>query len=126
MSNMINNTQGNNNKKIRIRGYIASVFTVISVLISLIVVLSALRSGSADNIFEALAGGLIFGFVVGGTIPGITHIKEIFFKIAGLLGIPIVGWGVWLVLILGIPYLGGWTFMLADLFTFLKLRKEGE
>ena len=71
-----------------------------------------------------IVSSLIVGFVVGGIFPGITHISAIFNRISRLLAFPFVGWAIWLWLIIGIPFLGGWLFMLVDLIKFLMLRKE--
>ena len=120
----MNNTQSQ--KEIRIRGYIASVFTVISLLITLIFFIMTVSSGKSESLGEIIVAGLILGFVLGGTIPGITHIKEIFNKIKKLLYIFPIGWAIFLVLILAVPYLGGWIFMFMDLVNFLKFRKEGK
>lgn len=119
----MNNEQSK--KEIRIRGYIAAVFTVIAAVITIAVCIMGLKTGKS-SFGACLAGGLIAGLVLGGCIPGVTHIKTVFRKIKNLLYFPFVGWAVWLVLILFIPYAGGFVFMFSDLIKFLRMRKEGE
>ena len=119
----MNNEQSK--KEIRIRGYVAAVFTVITAAITIAVCIMGLKTGKS-GFGECLEGGLIAGLVLGGCIPGFTHIKTVFNKIKVLLYFPFVGWAAWLVLILLIPYGGGFVFMFKDLIKFLKLRKESE
>lgn len=109
-------------KDIIIRGWIAIVFSIITAAITLTFLIKSV--GGDDPIHEVVAASLMFGFVVGGIIPGFTHICRIFDKIVPLLALPIIGWAIWLWLIIGVPFLGGWIFMIVDLVKFLLLRRE--
>ena len=113
-----------NNKEIRTRGIIAAVFTALSVAATIFLTIWILCSGEAESFIEALVGSALLGFVFGGWIPGLTHTGAVFDKIKKLLYLIPVGWAIFLVLIIGIPYLGGWIFMLVDLTKFIKARKE--
>lgn len=113
------------NKDTKIRGIIALIFTFISIALSLIFFILFLMDG--ENIFESLLGAPLGGFLFGGIIVGFSHISAVHKKIKGvipvLLLIPGAGWMIYLMLIIGIPYLGGWIFMLSDLFKYWKAKK---
>ena len=115
----MNNTD---KKDIRIRGWIAVVFSVISAAIILVLFVMALLEH--NTFIVSLGTGLMVGLVVGGIIPGFSHFSGILCKIEILLAIPIIGWAIWLYIIIGVPFLFGWIFMIVDLIKFLKLRKE--
>ena len=117
----MNNYNESENKEIQLRGWVSIVCMVISAIIALMFFIKAVGN---DSLPEVIVSSLIVGFVVGGIFPGITHISAIFNKISRLLAFPFVGWAIWLWLIIGIPFLGGWLFMLVDLIKFLMLRKE--
>lgn len=117
----MNNYNESENKEIRLRGWVSIVCMVISAIIALMFFIKAVGN---DSLPEVIVSSLIVGFVVGGIFPGITHISAIFNKISRLLAFPFVGWAIWLWLIIGIPFLGGWVFMLVDFVKFLMLRKE--
>ncbi len=121
--NIYSSTQATDSE-LRTRGIIAAVFTAISAAATVALTIWALANGEAKSFPDALLGSALLGFVFGGWIPGLTHIKSIFGKIKKLLYIFPVGWAIFLVLFLGIPYLGGWVFMLTDLVKFIKMRKE--
>lgn len=123
-NNIYNNTQQDNSKAIRIRGTIAEIFIVVSLVVTLVVAFSVMKAGETNNFFEALIGGAFLGFIIGGWIPGITHIKTVYNKIKKLLYIFPVGWAIFMILILSVPLLGGWLFMFYDLVKFIKLKKE--
>lgn len=110
------------NKETKLRGIIALVFTFFSIALTLVFFVLCLKDG--ESLLGTLVAAPMLGFIFGGMIVGFCHASVIHQKIKGLLLIPIAGWAIYLVLIIGIPYLGGWIFMLADLFRYLKAKKE--
>ncbi len=127
MENNTNNIYGStqdNGREIRTHGVIAAIFTALSVIATIALTIDFLVNGDAESFGEAIISGAMLGFVFGGWIPGLTHIKSVFGKIKKLLYIFPVGWAFFLVLIIGIPYLGGWIFMLTDLVKFIRSKKE--
>lgn len=127
MKNITNNNFSSTHStysEIRTRGIIAAVFTLLSTAATIVLTILTLANGEANSFLDALIGSALLGFVFGGLIPGLTHIGGIFNKIKKLLLIIPVGWAIFLVLIIGIPYLGGWIFMLTDLVKFIKMRRE--
>ena len=111
-------------KKTKFLGIVAVIFTVLSLVLTVVFLVLCLKDG--ESFLESLIGAAMLGFTFGGMIPGFCHASAIHQKIKGLLLIPIAGWAIYLMLIIGIPYLGGWIFMLVDLFKFLKSRKEAQ
>lgn len=112
------------NKETKIRGIIAVIFTAMSVLGTIAFFIFALIDG--NSFLESLTASPLYGFVFGGMIPGFLHISAVNKKIKGLLIIPVAGWMIYLLLVIGIPFMGGWVFMLKDLFLYLKSRKESK
>ena len=112
------------NKDIKLKGISALIFTIISAALTLIFFALSLKDG--ESFLGTLVAAPMLGFTFGGMIVGFCHASVIHQKIKGLLLIPIAGWAIYLMLIIGIPYLGGWIFMLVDLFKFLKSRKEAQ
>ncbi len=111
-------------KKNKIPGIVALIFTVLSLALTVVFLVLSLKDG--ENFLKSLIGAPMLGFTIGGMIPGFCHASAIHQKIKFLLLIPFAGWAIYLMLIIGIPYLGGWIFMLVDLFRFLKSRKEAQ
>ena len=111
-------------KKNKIPGIVAIIFTVLSLALTVVFLVLSLKDG--ENFLESLLGAAMLGFTFGGMIPGFCHVTAIHQKIKFLLLIPFAGWAIYLMLIIGVPYLGGWIFMLVDLFRFLKDRKGGQ
>ena len=109
-------------KDIIIRGWIAIVFSIITTAITLTFLIKSV--GGNDPIHEVIAASLIFGFVIGGIVPGFTHVSAIFNKLKILLAFPVIGWAIMLELVIGVPFLCGWIFMIIDLVKFLLLRRE--
>lgn len=109
-------------KEIKLRGWVAVVFAAISAVITLTFLIKSV--GGDDPIHEVIAASLMFGFVIGGIVPGFTHVSAIFNKLKILLAFPVIGWAIMLELIIGVPFLGGWIFMIVDLVKFLLLRRE--
>ncbi|MBP3271982.1 MAG: hypothetical protein J6M17_07105 [Ruminococcus sp.] len=109
-------------KKIKIRGIIAIIFSAASVIMTSEMFVNNIKNGSG-SVINKLLGAALLGFILGGMIVGFTHIPEIHKKIKKTLTIPFAGWMAYLVLIFAIPYFGGWIFMLNDLVKFLKARK---
>ena len=105
----------------KFQGIFAMIFTVISVVLTIIFFVLCLKDG--ESFLGTLVAAPMLGFTFGGLIVGFCHASVIHQKIKGLLLIPIAGWAIYLMLIIGIPYLGGWIFMLVDLFKYLKSRK---
>ena len=112
------------NKETKLRGIAAMIFTVLSIALTIVFFVTFTKNG--DSISDSLISSPMLGFTLGGMTIGFTHVSSIRRKIEGLLSIPLVGWAIGLLLIIGIPYFGGWIFMLADLFKYLKARKEAQ
>lgn len=113
------------NKNTKIRGIVAIIFSVLSLVTTLELFINHMKSGLKpdQNVFSVLISSAIFGFVLVGFVVGLSHIPAIHKKIKKVLKVPFIGWMAYLVLIIAVPYLGGWIFMLNDLVKFLKARK---
>ena len=118
----MNNYSEPEKKEIKNRGWIAVVFTIISVVISIVLFFISLDED--EPIYEIIIAANMLGFIVGGLIPGITHLPHILSKLKLLIVLPYAGLIILTGLIICIPLLGGWLFMLIDLVKFLMLRKE--
>ncbi len=114
-------------KTTKIRGIVAVVFGVISIILYIAIIVDHFMSGSnalAKTANEAFLQGILVALIVGGIIPGFSHIDIIFDKLKVLLFIPVVGWMAFLLLVLLIPTFGGWLFMLVDLIKYLIMKKN--
>ena len=118
----MNNYSEPEKKEIKIRGWIAGVFTAVSIIITIALFFKFL--GGDDPIHEVLAAAMLLGFVAGGLIPGISHLPSILNKSMILIAFPFIGWAIMICIIICIPTLCGWLFMLIDLVKFLLLKKE--
>ncbi len=114
-------------KVTKVRGIVAIVFLVISAIIYIAVIVDHFVFGShalAKTANEAFLQGILVALIVGGFLPGFSHIDVIFAKLKVLLYIPFAGWIAFLLLILLIPTFGGWIFMLVDLVKYLIMKKK--
>ena len=123
VNNIYNGTQQDKSTAIRIHGIIAEKYTVVTVVVTLVLAFCVMKAGEANNFFEALISGAFAGFLIGGMIPGYTHIKAVYNKIKKLLYIFPVGWAIFMILLLAVPCFGGWIFMLYDLVKFNRMKK---
>lgn len=104
-------------------GKTAAVFMVISAIITILLFIISLMDKNTPLIQSILLSP-VFGIFIGGIIPGFLHIGNVFKKIKSLLYIPAFGWMLFLCLIIGVPYCGGWIFMLYDFFSYRKEKKQ--
>ena len=111
-------------KVIKLRGIVAMIFAVLTVLAAIVLTIVFLASGDAKSVGDAIGGAAVFSFSFGGLIPGFSHIDTIFSKLKFLLYIPVAGWVIFLILILGVPMFGGWIFMLVDFVKYMNLKKK--
>lgn len=109
------------NKETKIRGIAATIFTALAVITTLILFVYFLLKG--ESFSQSIGAAALLGFFCCGLGIGISHISAIHKKLSNLLYIPFAGWGIYLVLILAIPYFGGAVFMLSDMIKYLRARK---
>lgn len=75
-----------------ILGWIAAVLIAFAMAIGL-------NEDGIQGFFGFLFAGMIFGYIIGGLIPGLVHIESIYSKIKPLLYIPVIGWFIWLMIV---------------------------
>ena len=91
---------------------------------TIVVTIVLVAEGSAKTVVDAFGFASPVCFALGGMIPGFTHIDVVFAKLKFLLIIPVAGWMLFLIFILGVPMFGGWIFMLFDFVKFMKIKKQ--
>lgn len=107
----------------KIQRGVSVVFMCISVILTIVIFVATVEEGKSSIILLIiLSPGL--GLIYGGLIPGLFHIGDVYRKIKNLLYIPILGWVLFIQLIVAVPLCGGSIFMLVDFFRFLKARKR--
>lgn len=109
----------------KIQRGVSVVFMCISVILTIVIFLALVEEGES-SFMEIIFLSPVFGLMYGGLIPGLFHIGDVYRKIKNLLYIPVLGWVLFIQLIVAVPICGGSIFMLVDFFRFLKARKRAK
>ena len=116
------NNFNNNGKGKDISGIVSVIFLGISAVLTVVLFIASLKTG--ETFLKSFISAPILGLMLGGIIPGLCHIPAVNEKCSSLLLIPFLGWMLWLFIVLGLPFYGGWVFMLIDFIRYRRNKRE--
>ncbi len=109
-------------KSVKIRGIIAVIALIIAAAAFVGGVIFALPD--AEGIADILGCGGVFALFATDLVAAISHFPEFHDHFKPMLFAPVIGWIIYLFLIIGIPLFFGWLFIIVDLIRYIIAKKK--